>query len=660
MSRRILPLVFSLTLLGASACASRPQGLFDFLELRDLDNNRVEITHPGGPIRQPEIPPDLAREADERPDAASPSHGELSYRLQIEFNGSPPDKPTQKALSGAFRQASLLEKLRRSVPTDPAGLEQRLRSDLDIARDVLHAYGFYAGKASGELKTQESGASNASGGSYTALISFQTGPRYVLGKSGISVRGGGSLAGNKNLPRSLDDVGLAQGSPVLADAVLAAVGAVRESFRSHGYPYASLASARYFLDHDQRVLETEIQVEPGEEVRMGDLELRGAAPVRPKYFDAMRNWRHGELWNQEAIDVYRESLRQTGLFASVEVYPSEALNHRGERNVVVEVVGALERSIGGALRYDSDLGAGVLGYWEHRNLSGRGDRLRLEIPVWKEMQEAALQYRLPFFKRPDQDLIVTGGVLHENNDSYKLFTGSGAVGLERKLGAYWRGSVRVRGEGGQIEEVHKEERSYYMAGLPLGLSFSTTASPVDASRGVRAFASAAPYYGHYGEYFTALRTRFELQGFLPVVGEDTLVLALRGVYGSLFWSEADEVPPTIRYYSGGGGSVRGYDFRSIGPRNEENDPLGGDSLVEFSAELRWKFTPDWGLTLFTDGGMVYTDKFPNKDESILWGAGLGLRYYTPIGPVRFDVAFPVNKRSDDSAVQLYISIGQSF
>lgn len=663
MSRFLFLIILSsAALLGCFACSSGQPGLFDFLEIRDFEDHRVEIELPGGPIAEPDIPPDLLREAAEMPELKRLARTTVRYGVEYEFIEETPDKQTRRDIKSAFEQASNLIKLKSNVPTDSAGLEQRMSADLAVARDVLHSYGFYTGEATGRLQHLPSADDNVEGARYEVIISFRLGPRYHLGKSHINIISGPkrSAEANSRLPRSLSDVGLPEGAPAVADDVLGAVGNIRQVFRSRGYPFVVITSSRYFLDHEKRVLETEITVETGELVYMGDFQLHGIAPVQPYYFEALQNWQSGTLWNQDLIDLYRESLRQSGLFASVEVYPAAELNHRGERNIVVEVVGALERTLGGALRYDSDLGLGALGYWEHRNITGRGDRLRFEVPVWEEKQELAARYRLPFFMRPDQDFLLGGGLLHEDNDSYKLLTASGFIGLERRLGRHWSAAGRIRAEGGQIEEVDKKEREYYMYGFPLSLTFNDTRNPLDATKGMRITLGAGPYAGYYEDYFTAIRTRIDANFFLPIVGKNKLVLALRGVYGSLFISEADEVPPTIRFYSGGGGSVRGYDYRSIGPRNAKNDPLGGDSLVEFSAEMRWRFTEDWGLVLFTDGGMVYADKFPNTDDAILWGAGLGMRYYTSIGPVRFDLAFPLNKRDDDSSMQVYISIGQSF
>lgn len=105
--------------------------------------------------------------------------------------------------------------------------------------------------------------------------------------------------------------------------------------------------------------------------------------------------------------------------------------------------------------------------------------------------------------------------------------------------------------------------------------------------------------------------------------------------------------------------MRGYKYQSLGPRDSDDDPLGGKALFEVSVEPRWKISEEWGLVAFLDGGMVYDD-FKDYGRDMRWGAGVGIRYYTVIGPVRFDVATPLNPRDDDDALQFYISIGQSF
>jgi translocation and assembly module TamA len=137
------------------------------------------------------------------------------------------------------------------------------------------------------------------------------------------------------------------------------------------------------------------------------------------------------------------------------------------------------------------------------------------------------------------------------------------------------------------------------------------------------------------------------------------VLAARLALGTVQGAAVDEVPPDWRFYAGGGGSVRGFPFQSIGPETASDRPAGGDGLLEASLELRLRFGETWGAVAFVDAGAVAEEGIPALDDLSV-GAGLGLRYHTPIGPVRVDLATPLTASSGDSPVQLYIAIGQAF
>jgi translocation and assembly module TamA len=152
-----------------------------------------------------------------------------------------------------------------------------------------------------------------------------------------------------------------------------------------------------------------------------------------------------------------------------------------------------------------------------------------------------------------------------------------------------------------------------------------------------------------------------LAGYQGVFEKDRVVLAARTRVGSIFGASQFKVPASQRFYAGGGSSVRGYKYQSVGPLDSKNDPIGGRSLVEVNAEARIKIIDQFGVVPFVDGGQVYDQVYPELASTDLqWAAGLGLRYYSAVGPVRFDIAFPVNPRSIDDPYQFYISIGQAF
>ena len=137
--------------------------------------------------------------------------------------------------------------------------------------------------------------------------------------------------------------------------------------------------------------------------------------------------------------------------------------------------------------------------------------------------------------------------------------------------------------------------------------------------------------------------------------------ALRLALGTIDGTPVESVPANERYYAGGGGSIRGYEYQQVGPK-VDGVPTGGDKLLEFSAELRVQPGNRLGYVLFLDGGTVYNDLVSTDTERALrFGAGFGLRWFTTIGPLRFDAAYPLNPdESQVERVQFYISLGQAF
>lgn len=657
---------------------------------------------PAGPIPEPNLPPDLQnalaasrapgeslpeQPAREQPVFGSPSSGESGGKNAREENAAVPAAQQLRysvtavsdgapELAASFLASSLLERLRNEPPSTRMGLDQRMRGDLTLAKDVLNSFGFYSGEVQGKIRRSgygagEEGRETGENNAYAVTITFTPGEQYTIGTTRVTVtdpsrllsgESGGSGRDKRPMPAStLADVGLKAGEPALADRVLDAVAAVRDHFRDRGYPFATIVSSRFVADHAARTLEADVTVDSGPPAYMGELEIQGENPVTMRYLEALRTWKPGALWNQRRVDQFRDALRESGLFASAEINPSGHEDERGRRNVVTELSPSPGRTVGGAIKFDTDFGPGVQGYWENRNLTGRGDRFRVEAPVWADLQELAAVYRLPFFLRNDQTLIAGAGLRSENTDAYELQSAKASVGLERSFGRRWSGTLSVMGEGGSLKEPDEPRRDYFMTGLPGSLVYDGTNSLLDATKGVRAILHVAPYTGEFNGNFTAFRTRFETRAFLPVIGEDSLVMAFRGMYGFLSGAEAAKLPASLRFYTGGGGSVRGYAYQSLGPRNPSRDPLGGSSTVELSAEARMRFTDTYGMVAFIDGGMAYEGQTPNFDKNpLLWGAGLGMRLFTAIGPIRFDIAMPLNKRAHDDNFQIYFSIGQSF
>jgi translocation and assembly module TamA len=143
---------------------------------------------------------------------------------------------------------------------------------------------------------------------------------------------------------------------------------------------------------------------------------------------------------------------------------------------------------------------------------------------------------------------------------------------------------------------------------------------------------------------------------------DSIVAAGRIRLGTILGAQRDDIAPSRRFYSGGGGSVRGYGYQRLGPVDIDGDPIGGRSLAEFSLEARVRlkaFGGNFGIVPFIDGGTLSTGAAPKFSDWRI-GVGLGARYYSSFGPIRIDVGTPLNGRKSDGAIAVVVGLGQAF
>ncbi len=323
--------------------------------------------------------------------------------------------------------------------------------------------------------------------------------------------------------------------------------------------------------------------------------------------------------------------------------------------------------------FSSDEGATLSTSWTHRNLFGGGEQLTLRGDVgqlagnraddWSWLVNAAL--RIPDLWLRDLDLRLDLGAVREDLDAYDRDAVTAGIALERRISSRLSGSAGLAYERARISQ-DAPPQDYQLFSLPLNLSYDSTDNPLDPLRGLRIAAQLSPTRVLQGNADGFVLGRLAGAGYVdlaPLIADEAgagrSVLAGRLVLGSILGAAADEVPPDWRFYAGGGGSVRGYPFQSIGPRTASGKPSGGDGLLEAGLELRQRFGVRWGGAAFVDAGAVSENAVPGNGELAV-GVGLGLRYFTPVGPVRVDVATPLDPSSGDSPVQLYIGIGQAF
>ncbi|HEO70187.1 MAG TPA: outer membrane protein assembly factor, partial [Candidatus Hydrogenedentes bacterium] len=317
------------------------------------------------------------------------------------------------------------------------------------------------------------------------------------------------------------------------------------------------------------------------------------------------------------------------------------------------------RTVGAGLGYSTDEGVGLRLSWEHRNLLHRGERLEFMTTVSEIEYSLSSQFRKPAFLRPDQSFVAKARVFHDRPDPFASRGVSSEVNIERLLSERLKLGAGVGFRNVDVEQFGRS-RHYALVWLPGYGEWDYRDDRFDPGKGGRVALKGAPYFDAQDVDFGFFKSSIEYRHYIECLRAPRIVLAGRVLLGSIAAADLEEIPADVRFYAGGGGSIRGYPYLSIGPQFED-DPLGGRSLVEIGLECRAQVTKKMGVVAFLDGGTAMESEYPDFGETLRWGAGVGGRYYTPVGPVRLDVAVPLNKPDYvKDSFQVYLSLGHAF
>lgn len=458
------------------------------------------------------------------------------------------------------------------------------------------------------------------------------------------------------------DTGLQIGQPLLAGAVLKTKDLLTHFARQLCYPRARV-EYQAILDAQNHTAELTFKIDPGPLAHIQALEFPGLRNLDETYLRNEISLKSGQCLRVADLDQARLTLLQTGLLASADYSYElpEAATASESQPVVVQftVSERKRRSVKAAVGYSTDAKAGVSLGWEHRNLFGSAEKIEIDGGVDQISHFAKAKLTLPQFFRAHQQLQFIADIDTEKPDAYTSRRRELATILSRDWSGGRRASIGVALTESRIEDGNGVD-TFSLVSLPMTAALDRRDDPVDARAGWYVNLSVRPFTDLYDD-LKFLQTVGSARSYFSYhQGWWQPTLALRASVGSVTGAPLTEIPADQRFYVGGGGSVRGYPYQTVGELTG-GEADGGKSFAEVSVELRLHFQSDWGLVFFTDGGYAYANERPAFGEDFLWGAGLGLRYFTRFAPLRFDIATPLNRRDGvDNPLQLYISFGQAF
>jgi translocation and assembly module TamA len=559
-------------------------------------------------------------------------------------------------LASLLESVSELFRLREEPPDTVLGLRRRAEGDVERLTEALRAEGYYAGVVKAAIEEGE--------GEKTVRLIVEPGPPYLLSKFDVVLPADApetaeSVAAGLT-PQALE---LKLGERAEAAKVVSATTEATARFGRNGHPFAELVRRRAVVDHAARTMAVELAIDPGPFVRFGETTIEGLDRVETEAVRRELAWRPGEPFDTRKTAATRQTLSATRLFSSITLDWPDAPGPDGRLPVRLHVEEAEHRTIGAGVSYSTSEGPGSKVYWSHGNLLGAGERLRLEGVLAEQRQGATATFRRPWFlDHRDQALELAAEVEHEAVEAYEADTARISAIVERKLTERLKVSGGLAYEHSVIEEEGGRRRSddFDLVDAPLSLAYDGADDLLNPRRGWRASLAVTPTVGVLNTDSRFVTIAPEASYYFPIDGEARHVLALRGQLGAILGESRSGIPASRRLYAGGGDTVRGYAFQLVGPLDENDDPIGGTSLVAASIELRSRIYGDFGAVAFIDAGNVYEGSTPEFNEGVRVGAGVGLRYYTPVGPLRLDVAVPLDKREVDDDFQIYVSFGQAF
>ena len=616
------------------------------------------------------------------------------YTLHIEGTGHGP-------LDAALKASSQLESLRTSAPAGPFALIGRAEADVERLQTVLESFGYYqahisvtiAGRAL-DTDLRENLEALPAGSKAPVLVKIDTGPLFHLGRVSID----GEVSAKARAAFALQS-----GAPAVASLVLAAGQRLLEAMEEEGHAFAKVDDPVAYQDAHEPLLDVSFKATAGAVYQLGAIHFQGLKRLNEAFLQKRLKVHPGELYSPSKIEHARTDLLSLGTFSGISVHlPKESDVQGATLPIIFEVQERKRHAVSVTAAFSSDLGGSGGATWTDRNVFGNAEQLNVTASIinWGGSDTTGLGYELgatlnkPDFLRPDQSVQFSLNALKQDLIAYDQTAQIGGVTVSRKLTPFWSIGAGLTLEKETIFQQAAAQYAganfyYTLIALPLTAKYDSTGltNPLnDPVHGVRLTLSLAPTesLGRPNATFAVFQATASTYLDLARLGwtvPGRSVIAVRGLFAEAYGADHYySLPPDQRFYAGGSSTIRGYQYQSVGPifqgppapkptTADPNPvtppppnppvPTGGTDLVAAGIEYRQRLYTNFGTAVFVDVGKVAADLHPFEGRPSV-GYGAGLRYYTPIGPIRLDIALPVRRLRDGDALEVYVGLGQAF
>ncbi|MFC4254594.1 BamA/TamA family outer membrane protein [Altererythrobacter xixiisoli] len=599
------------------------------------------------------------------------SEERISEELVLVFPTDTTLFPQRDEFLSRFRALSTIEQL--NAEGSVGRLAAQSREDEALLERMLRVYGYYDAqvfRSVGRAGPDAQEGDPQTRGEREVRFEILPGKQYRFGAIDL----GQLPTTGADYGPLRDGFGIETGDPLLADKIEDEQIELGTALSESGYPFAEIGEPDLLIDHQREEGDLTLPVTPGGKYRFGRVISNREDFLSSNHISNMARFEPGDTYKLSLEEDLRQAILATGIVGSVEMSTVEATppanGEPGTVDVNVNMTEAKLRTITGGLGYGTGEGFKAQASWEHRNLFPPEGALRVRGIVGTREQLLGAVFRRGNLGGRDRNLTAEAFVSTIDYDAYDAQTVSFVANYERRSTLLfqkplsWSAGVELvaTGEAPRLADGTLGERNtYFIGALPASVLVDTSNDLLDPTSGFRLGGRISPEISTTGGV-QRFYIRGQIDGSYYLPAGEKVVIAARARFATISGAPVEGVAPSRRLYAGGGGSVRGYGYRAIGPQNSEGDPTGGRSLTELSLEARIRtglFDGALGVVPFVDAGTVGNGSTPGFDE-IKIGAGIGVRYYTSFGPMRVDFAVPLNRGPNDDRFAVYVALGQTF
>jgi translocation and assembly module TamA len=552
----------------------------------------------------------------------------------------------------SIKNSASLFLLQDSAPRTINSLRYRVESDLPGMVKTFHAYGYFDATVNYDLEEDQNVVE--------VFIFCDPGPRYLLNKYEVCTFPCEENTPCKNFPVDLKKLELELGEGTNSKNLIDAKAKLLTYLADKGYPLAKLEKEEIQADGIRKIINVKICIDPGPFCKFGPISIFGLKDIYPKFIMKKIVWKENAPFTPDKIRETQSRLTSTGLFSSVSITHGDKADSENGLPIKIQVIEANHQNFTLGVNYATVDGPGAMGSYTNYNVGNMGEIISIHGEFAKKALTGYLTFKKPDLIWYDQDLISTGYALRERIIPYHSYTYGLAAKLIHRVNKIFHYAYGLRGE--QINISHSANRGRFLViGTPFYCRYDTSNHLLNPTRGVTVIYINTPYFDLDRSGSCFLKQSITTNFYIPFQKNEKLILATRLQLGSIAGQSVYHVPITKLFLAGSEDDLRGYRYKTVGPRNKRGDIIGGRSSIYLTFEPRLRITKNIGIVPFFDMGNIQLDSFPTWEGKWRKSVGLGFRYFTFLGPLRLDVAHPLDKyRKGDANFRFYFSIGQTF